>query len=97
MYNPISHQSLCNLKDSPNFAPKKCIAPLVTRRAPISLAVANVEKRGARDPAGWSVVSVMCVAQEISFHWISLSISAYSPNVTILFLLYIKCPFYEST
>ena len=67
MYNPISLQFLLNLKESPNFAPKKCIAPLVERRAQISLAVANVEKRGARDPAGWSTASVMCAAQEISF------------------------------
>ena len=53
MNNPISHQFLHNLRESRNFARKKCIAPHVGRLAPISLAVANVEKRGARDPAGW--------------------------------------------
>jgi hypothetical protein len=66
MYNPISIQFLHNLKESLNSAHKECIAPLVGRLAPIFLAVENVEKRGARDPAGWSGVSVMCVAQEFS-------------------------------
>jgi hypothetical protein len=67
MYNPISNQFLRNLKESQNFASKKCIAPLVGRLALIFLAVENVEKRGARDPAGWSRVSAMCVAQVFSF------------------------------
>ena len=67
MYNPISTQFFHNLKESRNCARKKCIAPLARRLAPIFLAVANVEKRGARDPADWSGVSVMCVAREFSF------------------------------
>lgn len=67
MYNPISNQFLHNLKKSRNFARKKCTAPLVGRLAPIFLAVENVEKRGAPDPAGWSRVGVMCVAQVLSF------------------------------
>ena len=67
MHNPISIQFFHNLKKSRSCACKKRIVPLVGSLAPIFLAVANVEKRGARDPAGWLGVSVMCVAKEFSF------------------------------
>jgi len=88
---------LHNLKESQNSAPKKCIAPLVGRLAQISLAVENVEKRGARDPAGWSMVSVMCAAQESSFSldpcfYFGLFTKRYRP-----FLSNSNISFYEST
>lgn len=93
MYNPISSQFLHNLKESRNFARKKCLAPLVGRLAPIFLAVENVEKHGARDPAGWSRVSVMCVAPVFSFlldHNQSVSISTYA-------ILFLPISFHEAT
>jgi hypothetical protein len=96
---PIPIQFLHNLKESRNYAPKKCIAQLVGRLAPIFLAVESVEKRGARDPAGWSRVSVMCVAQEFSFlldqdH--SVSISTYSAHAVPFFFPF-QLTFYNET
>ena len=97
MYNPISHQFLHNLKEIRNFARKKCIAPLVGRLAPIFLAVANVEKRGARDPAGWSRVSVMCVAQEFSFFILDQCFYSGLCSERYPFSSHFKYPFHEST
>jgi len=64
MYDPIFIRFLHSLKESQGCARKRCTAPLVGKPAPIFLTVANVEKYGARDPAGWSAASVICVAQE---------------------------------
>lgn len=61
---PILIQFLYNWNESRGSAHKRSTAPLVGRLAPIFLIVADVKKCGARDLAGWSAVSAMCVAQE---------------------------------